>query len=280
MTVTSSRSLKAWFVRLGANTQFDKTTLPITATVHPTRRHPTPSALFAVSQTFLLATSRPPEQSNTAKMSDGEVEVEQSPNYNVLPKDVVENIGQTKLFNKWSYEDVEIRDISLTDYIQIRQPVYISHSAGRYAVKRFRKAQCPIIERLTNSLMMNGRNNGKKLMAVRIVAHAFEIIHIMTDQNPIQIAVDAIVNCGPREDSTRIGSAGTVRRQAVDVSPLRRVNQAIALLTIGAREASFRNIKSIAECLAEELINAAKGSSNSYAIKKKDELERVAKSNR
>ena len=56
---------------------------------------------------------------------------------------------------------------------------------------------------------------------------------------------------------------------------MRRVNQAIALLTIGAREASFRNVKSIAECLAEELINAAKGSSNSYAIKKKDELERL-----
>lgn len=158
--------------------------------------------------------------------------------------------------------------------MNIRNPVYLSHSAGRYAVKRFRKAQCPIIERLTNSLMMNGRNNGKKLQAVRIVDHAFSIIHLMTDQNPIQVAVDAIVNCGPREDSTRIGSAGTVRRQAVDVSPLRRVNQAIALLTIGAREASFRNVKSIAECLAEELINAAKGSSNSYAIKKKDELER------
>jgi ribosomal protein S7 len=112
--------------------------------------------------------------------------------------------------------------------------------------------------------MMNGRNNGKKLLATRIVAHAFEIIHIMTDQNPIQVAVDAIVNCGPREDSTRIGSAGTVRRQAVDVSPLRRVNQSIALLTIGAREASFRNIKSVSECLAEELINAAKGSSVSF----------------
>jgi small subunit ribosomal protein S5e len=63
-----------------------------------------------------------------------------------------------------------------SDYIQIRAPVYISHSAGRYAAKRFRKAQCPIIERLTNSLMMNGRNNGKKLMAIRIVAHAFEIV--------------------------------------------------------------------------------------------------------
>jgi hypothetical protein len=63
-----------------------------------------------------------------------------------------------------------------SDYIQIRQPVYLPHSAGRYAAKRFRKAQCPIIERLTNSLMMNGRNNGKKLMAVRIVAHSFEIV--------------------------------------------------------------------------------------------------------
>ena len=165
--------------------------------------------------------------------------------------------------------------------------------------------------------MMKGRNNGKKLLAVRIVAHAFEIIHLLTDQNPIQVLVDAIVNTGPREDSTRIGSQGTVRRQAVDVSPLRRVNQAIALLTTGVslrymnmgivllivngtqtRESAFRNVKSIAECLADELINAAKGSSNSYAIKvslffdysrltlsdpiiqKKDELERVAKSNR
>lgn len=67
---------------------------------------------------------------------------------------------------------------SYSDYIQIRSPVYISHSAGRYAIKRFRKANCPIIERLTNSLMMNGRNNGKKLMAVRIVAHAFEIVSL------------------------------------------------------------------------------------------------------
>ena len=135
------------------------------------------------------------------------------------------------------------------------------------------------------SLMMKGRNNGKKLLALRIVAHAFEIIHLLTDQNPIQVLVDAIVNTGPREESTRIGSQGTVRRQAVDVSPLRRVNQAVALLTTGVspfsipymihasqsvlqtRESAFRNVKSIAECLADELINAAKGSSNSYAIK-------------
>merc|ERR1711966_492466 len=136
---------------------------------------------------------------------------------------------EVKLFGKWSYEEIEVKDISLEDYIAVK-----TKSAGRYQKKRFRKAQCPIIERLTCSLMMHGRNNGKKLMAVRIVSHAFEIVHLLTDQNPLQVAVDAIVNGGPREDATRIGSAGVVRRQAVDISPLRRVNQAIWLITTGA----------------------------------------------
>ncbi|KAI5956196.1 RPS5 [Candida jiufengensis] len=196
-----------------------------------------------------------------------------------IPLDVQEAQQEIKLFNRWSFEDVEVSDISLVDYIQVK-PTFVPHTAGKYATKRFRKAQCPIVERLTNSLMMNGRNNGKKLKAVRIVQHALEIIHVLTEQNPLQVVVDAIVNSGAREDSTRIGSSGTVRRQAVDVSPLRRINQSIALITIGSREAAFRNIKTISECLAEEIINAAKGSSTSYAIKKKDELERVAKSNR
>lgn len=65
---------------------------------------------------------------------------------------------------------------------------FTPHSAGRYAAKRFRKAQCPIVERLTNSLMMKGRNNGKKLMAVRIVKHAFEIIYLLTDKNPLSVS--------------------------------------------------------------------------------------------
>ncbi|KAG2557516.1 hypothetical protein PVAP13_8NG216304 [Panicum virgatum] len=168
---------------------------------------------------------------------------------------------EVKLFGRWSFDDVQVNDISLADYLAVshtKHAIYLPHTAGRYSAKRFRK----------------------KVMAVRIVMHAMEIIHLLTDANPIQIIVDAIINSGPREDATRIGSAGVVRRQAVDISPLRRVNQAIYLLTTGARESAFRNIKTIAECLADELINAAKGSSNSYAIKKKDEIERVAKANR
>merc|ERR1712032_299845 len=94
-----------------------------------------------------------------------------------------------------------------------------------------------------------------------------ELIHLLTGKNPVQVLVDAITNSGAREDSTRIGSGGVVRRQAVDVSPLRRVNQAIYLICKGSREASFRSMKAIAECLADEIINAAKVSQtlHSYA---------------
>uniref|UniRef100_A0A2K5H9V1 Small ribosomal subunit protein uS7 n=1 Tax=Colobus angolensis palliatus TaxID=336983 RepID=A0A2K5H9V1_COLAP len=155
-----------------------------------------------------------------------------------------------KLFGKWSTDDMQINAISLQDYIAVMEKYY--------AAKRFHKAQCPIVETLTNSMMMHGRNNCKKLMTVRIVKYAFEIIHLLTDENPL----------GLWEGSTRTGRAGTVRQQVVDVSPLHHVNQAIWLLCKGAHEAPFRNIKTIAECL---------GSSNSYAIKKKEELQRVAK---
>merc|ERR1740123_2695126 len=200
----------------------------------------------------------------------------------VLGAEVAE-IPEIKLFNKWSADDVQIGDISLQDYISVKEKYakYLPHSSGRYQVKRFRKALCPIVERMACSLMMHGRNNGKKLKAVRIVKQSLEIISLLNpDTNPVQILIDAVKNGGPREDSCKVGSSGTVRRQAVDVSPIRRVNQAIFLITTGARLAAFRSIKSIAECLADELANCAKESSNSYAIKKKDEIERVAKANR
>ena len=35
--------------------------------------------------------------------------------------------------------------------------------------------------------MMHGRNNGKKLLTVRIVKHSFEIIHLLTGENPLQV---------------------------------------------------------------------------------------------
>jgi len=42
-----------------------------------------------------------------------------------------------------------VNDISLEDYIAVKPKfaVYVPHTAGRYQKKRFRKAQCPIVER-------------------------------------------------------------------------------------------------------------------------------------
>jgi small subunit ribosomal protein S5e len=190
---------------------------------------------------------------------------------------------EVKLFGKWDYSTLKVNDESLVDYISISQKkvkTFVPHTAGRWQKKRFRKAFCPIIERLVDSLMMHGRNSGKKLMAVRIVKQALEIIHLLTGDNPVQAVIDAASNSGPREDSTRIGTGGVARRQAVDVAPLRRINVGIYLICCGARNSAFRNIKTISECLADEIINASKGSANSYAIKKKDEIERIAKGNR
>merc|ERR1711981_829567 len=119
----------------------------------------------------------------------------------------VEDQVEPMLFGKWSLSDVKCNDLSLQDYINFKGSAakYLPHSGGRY--------------------------NSKKMLSVRIVKHAFEIIAVMTGENPVQILVSAIMNGGPREDSTRIGRAGSVRRQACDVSPMRRVNQAIWLLT-------------------------------------------------
>jgi len=188
-------------------------------------------------------------------------------------------------FGRWSYEGIICSETSLADYInvkRVKQQVFVPYTAGRYQQRRFKKVQCPLVERLVNTVMTaGGRANGKKQQALQIVKQTFELIHLLTGKNPIQVLVDATANAGAREDSTRIGSGGVVRRQAVDVSPLRRVNQALYLMHKGAKESAFRSLKSIAETMADEIINASKASTqSSYAVRKKDEIERVAKGNR
>lgn len=168
----------------------------------------------------------------------------------------------------------QIEDPCFIDYVAVKSTksqVFVPHTAGRYQAKRFRKALCPIVERLVGSMQFAGRNTGKKVKAIRIIRHTFEIVHLLTGKNPLEVFVNAILQAGPREDSTRIGAGGVVRKQAVDVSPLRRVNQAIYLISNGARERSVKTYKTIAECLADEIINTEKGNIQaSYALKKKE----------
>ena len=186
---------------------------------------------------------------------------------------------EMKIFGLWDCKDIEIKDVGLVRYINLTERL-VPHSAGRHEHKRFHKSYVHIIERLANKLMSPGKNTGKKIMALNVVKSALQIIELKTGNNPIQVLVDAIVNCAPREETTRISYGGIVYHTAVDSAPQRRVDVALRLLAMSVRKASFNNIKSFDEILAEQIILAARNDPSSNAIKRKQDIERVALSAR
>ncbi len=58
-------------------------------------------------------------------------------------------VGRQEMHSMTPTMLVQVTDISLEDYIAVKPKfaVYVPHTAGRYQKKRFRKAQCPIVER-------------------------------------------------------------------------------------------------------------------------------------
>ena len=191
------------------------------------------------------------------------------------------------LFRKWDTTEIEIKDVGLKTAISLKQ-VIIPLDFGRSALKRYNKGQVNIVERLANKLMHfwkkyaknTGRQGGKKHHSLNIVKTAFEIIHLKTGKNPVEILVRAIENSAPNEDTTRIVYGGTVYHVSVDVAPLRRVDLALRFIADAIKEATFSNPKPIEEYITEHLILAANNDPLAPSIKKKNELERVAQASR
>ena len=186
---------------------------------------------------------------------------------------------EIKLFGKWNFDGIAVTDLGLKRYVSLR-PVYVPHSMGRHEHGRFRKAEVNVVERLVNNLMRPGRSAGKKARTINLVRNVFEIVNLRTGKNPIEILVKAVENSAPCEDTTRITYGGVVYHMAVDVAPQRRVDVALRFISEGARKATFGNPRSYEECLAEELVSAANNDVKSEAIKKKNEMERVARASR
>jgi small subunit ribosomal protein S7 len=90
--------------------------------------------------------------------------------------------------------------------------------------------------------------------------------------------VKAVENTAPREETTRIKYGGIGYQVAVDIAPQRRVDLSLGFLTRGTMQSSFKRKRSMEECLADELLYAAEADSRSFAIQKKEEKERVARS--
>lgn len=183
------------------------------------------------------------------------------------------------LFEKWSFAGIEVTDPGLQRYISLK-PIYVPHSMGRHEHGRFRKAEINVVERLINDLMRPGSGAGKKARAISVVRNAFEIVHLRTGRNPIEILIKAVENSAPCEDTTRISYGGVAYHLAVDISPQRRVDLALRFLSEGTRRASFGNPRPPGECLAEELILAGNMDTKSHAVAKRQEMERIARASR
>ncbi len=194
-------------------------------------------------------------------------------------EDIFDTLEMPLLFDKYDMREVVVKDPGLKRYINL-QPMLVPHSGGSFANKRFGKEEVSIIERLISSMMRGGRYTGKKTKAYKIIKESFDIINQKTDKNPVQILVEAIENSAPKEETTQITYGGISVPKAVDVSPWRRLSIALGNNAKGAIKASYKNKKGIAVCLAEELIKTANGDRNSFAVSRKDEMERMAQSAR
>jgi small subunit ribosomal protein S7 len=186
---------------------------------------------------------------------------------------------EIKVFNTWGTDGIEVTDPGLEKYLSVKPTLY-PHSGGRHEHKRFRKSLINIVERLVNNMMRPGRSGGKKTKAIGIVRNAFEIVSLKTGKNPVELFVKAVVNTAPAEDVTRIAYGGIVYPISIDIAPLRRIDIALRFMTDGARQATFSNPKTIDECLAEEIMYAAQRDNRSFAVRKRDEMERVALASR
>ncbi len=193
------------------------------------------------------------------------------------------------VFGKWDPTDVEIKDVGLVRYISLK-PVLLPHTSGRHAHKRFHKSNIPIVERFVNKILnagrrkdkktRTGRNAGKKLKALNTLKRVFEIIDYRLGINPIQVLVTAIENAAPSEETTRISYGGMAYPRSVDVAPQRRIDLALRYLSVGAVRSAHKNAKSFEECIVDELLLAYKNDPASFAVARKEERERVARSAR
>jgi small subunit ribosomal protein S7 len=183
------------------------------------------------------------------------------------------------LFQKWTFNDISVKDPGLQRYINLT-PMTLPHSMGRHEHQRFLKARVNIVERFINGFMRPGKNAGKKARATNFVKQAFEVMHLRTGKNPVEILVQAVENSAPAEDTTRLSYGGVVYHLSVDIAPQRRIDMALRNLTEGARNASANNPRSLSETIADELILAANNDIKSGAISKRNEIERIAHSSR
>ncbi|MFM7411466.1 MAG: 30S ribosomal protein S7 [Actinomycetota bacterium] len=128
-----------------------------------------------------------------------------------------------------------------------------------------------LVTQLMNKVMLRG----KKSVAEKIVYDALKMVETKTGAEPIATLKRAVDNVRPPLEvrSRRVG--GATYQVPVEVKPRRANTLAIRWLVEYSRA---RREKTMAECLANELLDAANGLGAS--IKKREDMQKMAESNK
>jgi small subunit ribosomal protein S7 len=192
---------------------------------------------------------------------------------------------EMKVFGLFDASEVRVEDPGLKKVVNL-SPSLILKSHGRIKWDPTR-AKVNVIERLINLLQVPGSRGkkhriitgwitGKYSRCTKIVIDAFKIIEEKTGENPLKVFIRAIENGAPRDEVTAIEYGGARYPQAVDVAPRRRLNLVLRYFVNGAYDKAFNKKATITEALAKELMAAAEGSSESYAVQKRNDAEKQA----
>jgi len=126
-----------------------------------------------------------------------------------------------------------------------------------------------LVTQLMNKVMLSG----KKSVAERIVYDALKMVEEKSGAEPIATLKRAVDNVRPPLEvrSRRVG--GATYQVPVEVKPRRANTLAIRWLVDYARA---RREKTMAQCLANELLDASNGLG--AAVKKRDDMQKMAES--
>ena len=194
-----------------------------------------------------------------------------------------------KVFDMYDISQIQVKDPALRPFINLNQKLLLK-SQGRRKDK-LAMTRVNVVERLANRLAVPGHSgrkhkiitnwsSGKYNRNMKTVMQALALVEKKTGKNPVQVLIEAIENGSPRDEITVIESAGARYPQAVDCSPMRRINLAIRWMVQGSYQKCFGKKAKMSESLANEIISASKGAMESYACSKRNESEKQADSAR
>ena len=127
------------------------------------------------------------------------------------------------------------------------------------------------VSKFINVLMYQG----KKATAEKIFYGAMDLVETRTSQSGVTVFKQALTNLKPVVEvkSRRVG--GATYQVPVEVRPRRATTLAIRWIVENARD---RREKTMAECLANEIMDASNGLGAS--MKKRDDMQKMAESNK